>query len=516
MGDVDVAHYVVPHDTENMAMTVGNSRSEASVLSGSPVSAASRPVRKPKRSSIAFLISITVLVGSLVGMFLPVDDEVVGGLALVLMVAMLFLRFPVWLSLLLPALVAMFEVRGWRLVESSLSTTPYNAIASWTFTVIPMFVFMGLLISDAGIAKDIFVAMKKWLGWLPGGYAVGTNLAGAGLASVSGSTVSTTYTLARVSVPEMLRAGYDRRYAETAVMVCGLTGNLIPPSILLVIYAGIAETPVGPQLLAGVGPGLVLALMLSAVMAFAAWRFPKLAPGAVAVSEDEPGRIRSIVRIWPVPAVVILTVWGMFSGVFTATEVASAGAFLVLLASIWYRRKDRPWAAVKSAAIGTVSATGMMMLILVSVTILSTMLSVTGVGRLLVDSVTGLEMGRVAFLLVLVVFYIILGTFMDTFAMMVVTVPLLLPVLELQGVDLLWFGVFVVFLGEIGMITPPVGMVTYLVHGLMQDPEVNQGHSVSMRDTFSAVLWVMPIAVAFCVILIFFPDLTQLFVGDSQ
>lgn len=471
---------------------------------------------EPKRFSVAFLLCIAVLVASTVGMFLPLVDEAVGGLALVLMVTMLFLRFPVWLSLMLPALLALYEVRGWRLVESSLSTTPYNSIANWTFTVIPMFVFMGLLIANAGIAKDIFVAMKSWLGWLPGGYAVGTNLAGAGLASVSGSTVSTTYTLARVAVPEMLRAGYDRRFTETAVMVCGLTGNLIPPSILLVIYAGIAETPVGPQLLAGVGPGLVLALLLSSLMAMAAWRFPKLAPGAVEVGEGEPGRIRSLLRIWPVPAVVILTVWGMFSGVFTATEVASASAFLVLLASIWYRRKDRPFDAVKKAAIGTVSATGMMMLILVSVTILSTMLSVTGVGRLLVDTVTGLEMGRVPFLLVLVVFYIVLGIFMDTFSMMVVTVPLLLPVLELQGVDPLWFGVFVVFLGEIGMITPPVGMVTYLVHGLMQDPEVNQGHSVSMRDTFSAVLWVMPIAIAFCAILIFFPDLTQLFIGDSQ
>lgn len=497
-------------------MTIGEPLAGGPVLSGHSDMAGFGSAGRQKRASIPFAVSLAVLLGCVGGMFLPVPDEVVGGLGLVLMVAMLFLRFPVWLSLMLPALLAMYEVRGWRLVETSLSSTPYNSIASWTFTVIPMFVFMGLLISNAGIAKDIFVAMKSWLGWLPGGLAVGTNLAGAGLASVSGSTVSTTYTLARVSVPEMLRAGYDRRYAETAVMVCGLTGNLIPPSILLVIYAGIAETPVGPQLLAGVGPGLVLALMLSALMALAAWRFPKLAPGAVTVNEDEPGRIRSLLRIWPVPAVVVLTVWGMFSGVFTATEVASASAFLVLLASIWYRRKDRPWAAVKSAAIGTVSATGMMMLILISVTILSTMLNVTGVGRLLVDTVTGLEMGRVAFLLVLVVFYIILGTFMDTFAMMVVTVPLLLPALELQGVDPLWFGVFVVFLGEIGMITPPVGMVTYLVHGLMQDPEVNQGRSVSMRDTFSAVMWVMPIAVAFCVVLIFFPDLTQLFVGDSK
>lgn len=496
-------------------MTIDNPP-ESSVTSGTPVGGGSRRVEQPKRFSVAFLLCIAVLVASTVGMFLPLVDEAVGGLALVLMVTMLFLRFPVWLSLMLPALLALYEVRGWRLVESSLSTTPYNSIANWTFTVIPMFVFMGLLIANAGIAKDIFVAMKSWLGWLPGGYAVGTNLAGAGLASVSGSTVSTTYTLARVAVPEMLRAGYDRRFTETAVMVCGLTGNLIPPSILLVIYAGIAETPVGPQLLAGVGPGLVLALLLSSLMAMAAWRFPKLAPGAVEVGEGEPGRIRSLLRIWPVPAVVILTVWGMFSGVFTATEVASASAFLVLLASIWYRRKDRPFDAVKKAAIGTVSATGMMMLILVSVTILSTMLSVTGVGRLLVDTVTGLEMGRVPFLLVLVVFYIVLGIFMDTFSMMVVTVPLLLPVLELQGVDPLWFGVFVVFLGEIGMITPPVGMVTYLVHGLMQDPEVNQGHSVSMRDTFSAVLWVMPIAIAFCAILIFFPDLTQLFIGDSQ
>lgn len=474
---------------------------------------------RPRRLSVSFPITLVVVVASAVGIFLPVSSEMVGSFALILMVGLLLLRVPVWLSLMLPALVAMYVVRGWRLVESTLSTTPYVSIASFTFTVIPMFVFMGLLISSSGIAKDIFVAMKQWLGWLPGGYAVGTNLAGAGLSSVSGSTVSTTYTLTRVAAPEMLRAGYDRRFAATAVMVCGLTGNLIPPSILLVIYAGIAGTPVGPQLLAGVGPGIVLALLLSTLLALAAWRFPRLAPKTskrVETDDDVPGKFKSLIRIWPVPAVVLVIFTGMFTGVLTATEVAAAGAFLILLATLWSRRKDRPWAAVRIAAIGTVSATGMMLLILISVTMLSTMLAVTGLGRALVDTVTGLDLSRVSFLLILVVFYILLGTFMDTFAMMVVTVPFLLPLLDVYDVNPLWFGIFVVFLGEVGMITPPVGIVTFIVHGLMQDPEVNQGQSVSMRDIFTAVLWVMPIAILFCLILIFFPGLTELALGSSS
>jgi C4-dicarboxylate transporter, DctM subunit len=478
-----------------------------------------KPPRKERPFTVTFLAVVIVLVASTVSLFVNITDEAIGALALVVMVCLLALRAPVWVALMLPSLLGMYAARGFRLVESSLGITPYNAVAQWTFTVVPMFVFMGLLISSSGIAKNVFEAMRAWLGWLPGGYAVGTNLAGAGLSSVSGSTVGVVYTMARVAVPEMLRAGYDRRFAATAVMLSGLCGNLIPPSILLVLYAGIAGTPVGPQLLSGLGPGLVLGMLAAVTMALVAWRFPSLTSGPKIGDPEgdaKPGRFRSLLLVWPLPVIFFVTFGGLFSGTFTATEVGAAAAAVTVLAALVYRRKNGPWRAVSSAAVAAVIATGMMLLILISVVMLSSMLAVTGIGPLLVDAVVGFEMGRLPFLLMLVVFFILLGTFMDTLAMMVVTVPIILPMLAAYDVSALWFGVFVVFLGEIGMITPPVGMIVFVVQNIMQDPEINQGQTVSMRDIMQAVIWVMPIAIIFCLILIFFPGLTDVFLGNSS
>jgi C4-dicarboxylate transporter DctM subunit len=479
----------------------------------------SKPPPKQRPFTVTFVVIVIVLIASTVTLFGGVTDEAIGALALVVMVCLLALRAPVWVALMLPSLMGMYAARGLRLVESSLGITPYNAVAQWTFTVVPMFVFMGLLISTSGIAKSVFTAMKAWLGWLPGGYAVGTNLAGAGLSAVSGSTVGVVYTMARVAVPEMLRAGYDRRFAAVAVMLSGLCGNLIPPSILLVLYAGIAGTPVGPQLLSGLGPGLVLGAVAAITMALAAAVVPRLTSGPTiedSTGDAEPGRFRSLLNVWPLPVIFIVTFGGLFSGTFTATEVGAAAAAVTLLAALLYRRQGGAWTAVRTAAVSTVTATGMMLLILIAVVMLSNMLAVTGVGPVLVDAVVGFEMGRTAFLLMLVVFFIILGTFMDTLAMMVVTVPIILPMLAAYDVSPLWFGVFVVFLGEIGMITPPVGMIVFVVQNVMQNPEINQGQTVSMRDIMQAVIWVMPIAVLFCLILIFFPGLTEVFLGNSR
>ena len=502
------------------------------MITAEPVPADTQVQTGPQRRyTLAFWITLAVTVGSAAATLAPLVDEAVGALCLVTMLGLLCMRAPVWISLLVPALIGLGAARGWRLIEGSLSTAPYNAVAQWSFSVLPAFIFMGMLIASSGLASDIFMVMRRCLGWLPGGLAIGANAAGAGLATVSGSTMGVVYTLARVSIPEMLRAGYNKRLATAAVMLGGLTGNLIPPSILLVIYAGLAETPVGPQLLAGLAPGVLLALLVSAALVTLAMARPKLVrgdevamlPGArgdhtakakVAAREGE-GTARMVLRIWPIPLILVTTVGGLYTGTFTATEVGAASALVCLIATWVWRRGEQPWAAVQHAAVGTVSAVGIIFIMLIAVDVFSTMLTVTGVGRVLVESLTDLGLGRLAFLLILVPFYLLLGMFMDTLAMMVVTVPLLLPVLQNYEVSPLWFGVFVVFMGEIAMITPPVGVLTYVLHGVMQDPEVNLGTEVTLRDVFVSVAWVIPGVLAFCLILIFFPGIVEIAVGGS-
>lgn len=452
---------------------------------------------------------MAVMVASTVALFLPLIPEVKGLAACVLTLALIFLRMPVALAMLIPALLGMYSLRGFRLVESTLTTLPYNQVANWTLSVVPMFVLMGLLMWKAGLTRDLYEAGRHWLGWLPGGLAVGTNLAGAGLAAVSGSSVGTTYALARIGIPEMLKAGYDKRLAIGSVIVAGLPGQLIPPSIMLVIYAGIAEVPIGPQLLAGIGPGILVAIFFTAMIVIFARRWsPTQAASAAQPSVANPWRVRfkTAAKTWPVPLIIGVIVVGMFTGTFTATEAGAGAAMLSLVITfIWTRSGG--WRAVAEASVATISSVGGIFLMLVGVEALSRMFTLTGISNGFAELVESMNLGRVPFLLMMMVIYIVLGTFMEPLPMMVLTIPILMPTLEALDISLLWYGVFAVFMGELAVVTPPVGILAFIIHSITKDPEVNQGQEIRLNDVFNACWWFMPMAIIVTLVLIFFPEI---------
>jgi tripartite ATP-independent transporter DctM subunit len=458
---------------------------------------------------IAFTITMVVLVGSTIAMFMPLVPEAIGVAAIILMLGLIFLRMPIAFAMLLPALLGMYALRGERLVESTMTTLAFGQIANWTLSVVPMFILMGLLLWRAGLTESLYRAGRHWLGWLPGGLAVGTNLAGAGLAAVSGSSVGTTYALARIGIPEMLKAGYDKRLAVGAVIVAGLPGQLIPPSIMLVIYAGIAEVPIGPQLLAGVGPGILVAILFTVmIVGFAL----KWAPAETEEMRAEAARIttkdrlRSALNTWPVPLIMGVIIFGMFSGVFTATEAGAVAAlFSLVIAVIWQRKNALR--AIADASVGTVSSVGAIFLMLVGVEALSRMFTLTGISTGFAELVEHMDLGRVSFLLLMMVVYIILGTFMEPLPMMVLTIPVLMPTLVSLDISLLWYGVFAVFMGELAVVTPPVGILAFIIHQITKEPEVNQGQKITLNDVFNACWWFMPMAIIVTVVLIFFPEI---------
>jgi C4-dicarboxylate transporter, DctM subunit len=462
------------------------------------------------RSWVTLAITAAIVVGSTIALFLPLVPEALGICACTLMLALIFLRLPVAIAMIVPALLGMNALRGPALIESTLATLPYQQVANWTLSVVPMFILMGLLLWKAGLTESLYVAGRQWLGWLPGGLAVGTNVAGAGLASVSGSTVGTTYALARIGIPEMLKAGYDKRLAIGSVVVAGLPGQLIPPSIMLVIYAGIAEVPIGPQLLAGVGPGLLVAALFSLMIIVFARRWANAGPTAAA--EEHPpatwrGRFSSLLHIWPVPVIIVVIVYGMFSGVFTATEAGAAAAVLSIVVTVIWKWGRNPWRAIADASMAAVSSVGAIFFMLVGVEALSRMFTLTGISTGFADLVESLDLGRIQFLLVMMVVYIILGTFMEPLPMLVLTVPVLIPTLVSLDISLLWYGVFAVFMGELAIVTPPVGILAFIIHSICKEPEVNQGQKITMNDVFNSVWWFMPMAVLVTVILIFFPEI---------
>jgi tripartite ATP-independent transporter DctM subunit len=422
------------------------------------------------------------------------------------MLALLFLRMPVAFAMLGPSLIGLYALRGELVVESQLATLPYLTTASWTLSVIPMFVLMGLLLWKAGLTESLYRVGHQWLGWMPAGLAVGTNLAGAGLAAVSGSSVGTTYALARIGIPEMLKMGYDKRMAIGAVIVAGLPGQLIPPSVMMVIYAGVAEVPIGPQLLAGIGPGVLVAILFTIMLMLLAPRWAKKAdmPPQPHVTWRE--RFGGLAKTWPIPAIMVVIVWGTFSGTFTATEVGAVAALCAVIVTVIWRGKES-FSAIKEASIATVSSVGAIFLMLIGVEALSRMLSLTGLTGAFADLVNSLGLNRVEFLLLMMVVYIILGTFMEPIPMLLLTVPILVPTLNALDIDLLWYGVFAVFMGELAVVTPPVGILAFIIHTIVRDKDVNQGQNISMNDVFNAIWWFMPMAIVTTLVLIFFPEI---------
>ncbi|WP_238385365.1 TRAP transporter large permease [Nesterenkonia muleiensis] len=431
-----------------------------------------------------------------------------------MMVVLMFMSVPVGFSLAIPSVVGVYALSGIPAMMNILSTAPFNAVSSWTYSVLPMFIFMGMLLSHSGMAASIYRATDRWFSWMPGGIGVGTTAAGAGLASVSGSTIGMTYTLARAGIPEMLKAGYDKRLALGTVMVAGMPGSLIPPSILLVVYAGIASVPVGPQLMAGVIPGLLIAVTLAVFIVFLAIIAPRLFgrdEGSIGRRERVTWglRFKSLSGIWGFPLIIFVLFGGMFSGAFTPTEAGAAAAFTAMLLTVWYTRKSNPVRTVSRAAVATASSTASIFFLIIGAEMLTRLLSITGLATAITECITGLGLSRLNFLCLLIVLYLVMGMFFDTLSMMLLTIPILLPTLVEMDVNPLWFGVFIVLLGEIGMLTPPVGILSFIIHNITKDPEVNLGQTISLRDVFGSLLWFLPVAFLFLIFMIAVPEVVE-------
>lgn len=468
------------------------------------------------RSAVSRTIGLGLIGLCLIGLFMSPTVSVAGGWTLGLMLVLMFLGVPIGIALAVPSLVGIYAVSGTSAAINIVSVAPYNTVSSWSMSVLPMFIFMAMLLAKSGLIERIYTAAHQWFKWLPGGIGVGTTAAGAGLASVSGSTIGMTYALGKAGIPEMLKAGYEKRIAVGTVIIAGLPGALIPPSILLVIYASIASVPVGPQLVAGAVPGILIAVTFGVFLAALGLIAPRLvgrSKSARSVTDDKAAqwkaRIKSLQAVWSIPLILVVLFGGLFSGAFTPTEAGAAGAMTALLLTIWHTRGQKPLKKVGEAAVASISATAAIFFVMIGAEMLTRMLALTGLARLLTEVVVDIGLSRVAFLLLLIPFYIVLGMFFDTLSMLLLTVPILLPTLEVMGVSPLWFGVFVVLLGEIGMITPPVGILSYIIYNIARDPEVNQGHNIRLNDVFTSLLWFLPVAVIFLVLLIMFPQMTE-------
>lgn len=472
--------------------------------------------------SRVWLIRI-LIVGAIVGLIAAIFNletkEGVGVAIILLMLVLIFCKIPVGVALSVPGMIGLYSLYGTPALENILRKVPFTTVASWEYSVIPMFIFMGLLLWHSGITGAVYDVAKRGLGWMPGGLGIGTNLAGAGLAATSGSTIGILYAIGRIAMPEMLRAGYDKRLASGTILMAGLIGQVIPPSIFLVIYAGIAQVPVGPQLIAGIGPGLLMAIVFALTILIIALVRPSWTGGAkrqdrgAVVAQSEPAAAAAPSSSWkeviPLVLLIVVVVGGIYQGLFTATEAGAAGALGALIIVILrHRNPKKITREVKDSAIETIAATGGIFFLLIGSLILARVLAVSGLGVAFSDWVTAADLSRWGFLVIIIIVYLILGMFMDSLSILILTVPLLMPLVLGYGISPLWFGVFVVILAEMAMVTPPVGVLAFIFHDLTKSKEVNTGVDIKLGDVFTGIGLFMPAVLVVCGVLIAFPEVS--------
>lgn len=373
-------------------------------------------------------------------------------------------------------------------------TVPHSKSTTYALSLIPTFILIGYLAYYAGLTKSLFEAAKRWVGWLPGGLGVATVFATAGFAAVSGASVATSAVFARIAIPEMLKVGYDKAFAAGVVAAGGTLASLIPPSAILVIYAIIVEQSVGQLLLAGFLPGLVSALIYAGiVIGLAKWR-KNLGPPVGGFTWRE--RFESLPGAMPIFAVVAIIIYCIYFGWGTPTEAGALGAFVVLVMAVW---KGMRWTELKGALMESAKLTVMIFTIIWGVLLYVRFLGYAGLPEVFAEWIAGLDQPRIVTLLMILAVYAILGMFMDAIGMLLLTLPVVYPAVIALGYDPIWFGIIVVKMAELCLITPPIGLNCFVVAGVRPD--------ISVQDVFRGASPFFVADVLTVAVLIAFPEI---------
>jgi len=407
------------------------------------------------------------------------DSLTIGLIAIPILLIVMALRVPIGLALGSVSLIGLVIVRGPRAALGIFGNMPMEFGANWALSAVPMFIFMGSIAFHTELTHGLFESARLWLSRLPGGLAVATNFASAGFAAASGSSLATCAAMGRIAIPQMLRNGYDPGLAAGSVAAAGTLGALIPPSILFVLYGWFTGTSIGALLLAGVIPGILTALVYSGMVITRCKFSPKIAPPVndqVTWSE----RWRSLAVIWPLPALIIAVIGSIYGGIATATEAACLGAFFALL--IAFVRGRLTWKAIRDSISETLVSTASIFFVAIGAMLLTRFLAFAGVPFYLSEQVINLGLSPLGIILAISVIYLILGCFLDGLGVMLLTLPVLFPVMKQTGIDPIWAGVIIVKYLEIGMMTPPVGLNVYVVKGVV-------GDKIPLTTIFRGVGW---------------------------
>jgi C4-dicarboxylate transporter, DctM subunit len=428
------------------------------------------------------------------------SPEAIGIIGIGVVVLLMLARMWIGLSMAMVGFLGLAYLRGMDGALGVLGTVPFKYVAFYPISAIPLFVFMAVVITNTGIGASLFGAAHAWLGQLRGGLAMASVLACAGLAAIMGDSVAEVVTMSKVAVPEMRKYKYDTQLASGCVAAGGTLGILIPPSLGFIMYGILTEQSVGALFMAGILPGLLLTLLFLVAIRIIVARRPEAGPPGPRTSFRE--KVVSLKGTWHTMLLFVLIIGGIYAGIFTPTEAGAVGAFGAIVISAASRRLSLKSLADSVAEATRVSA--MIVLLIIGAFILMKFLAVSKFPFALANFINDLALPRYGVFAAILVLYILLGMFLDVFAAVVLTIPVIFPVVIGLGFDPIWFGVIIVLILEMGLITPPVGMNVFALAGVTGIP---------LDVIFRGVLPFVLAMIVCVVILVFFPQIALFIPG---
>ncbi|MFN7027632.1 MAG: TRAP transporter large permease [Pseudorhizobium sp.] len=410
----------------------------------------------------------------------------IGSLAIGVLLLLIYIGMPIGVSMLAVSFVAVAAIRGEAVSMRMMGAVANDSLREYLFAVVPLFILMGLLVTVSRVGKDTFDVFQKLLGRLTAGLGIATVFANAVFAAITGISIASATVFSRVAVPEMRRHGYTRKFATGVVAGSSVLGMLIPPSLLMIVYAVLAEESVGRMFLAGIGPGILLALAFC-VTIFLLARFNRdfvFEKGNDASDFGDMTGLDIFRKSLPIVALMLVVLGGLYGGFLNPTEAGAAGAFGALVIALL--RRSLSGRAFWNLLVESGQITVSVLFLILAATFFSRMLAMSGVPSALAEVALAGPIGPYGFLILYLLLIIALGCLIDSISIMLILLPIALPIAQAAGFDLIWFGVLTVVAVEVGLLTPPFGLSVYVIKSAMDEPDLRVGEI--FRGTFPFVL----------------------------
>ena len=453
----------------------------------------------PGAALVLLLVGMPVWLKSLP---FTIDGLTFGGICVAIMFILLFLRMHIGFVLFVIAFLGMNYMTSITAANKLISMTPYNIGTTYIYSVMPLFIFMGLFASSSGIARSLYETSYKWLGHRRGGLAMATVGACAGFAAICGDSMATAVTMGSVALPEMKKYNYHNGLATGCVAAGGSVGILIPPSTAFIIYGLITDQSIGKLFMAGILPGILLTSVFIITISILCRRNPAYGPSGPVVPLTE--KIKSLKDTWAAGALFLFVMGGIYRGVFTPTEAGALGSFGVLV--IVLATKKFRWTNLYKALSESLGITGMIFIMFIGAIAFTRFFSITRLPTMLAEFIAGLDLPRLVIMICILVFYIILGCVMNVLPVIILTLPVIFPTVMVLGYDPIWFGVIMVLIVQIGVITPPIGMNVFAISGVAKGVPLSTIFR-GIMPFWIAMIVAIAILIAFPQIALFLPNL---------